>query len=71
MRKYLRDAFSDRSLRDQEYLISEAIDRFVERIGEEGKENPGIDIVMWFNLATFDSRFFEAGFNVDVNFTNL
>lgn len=71
MRKYLRDAFSDRSLRDQEYLISEAIDRFVERIGEEGKEKSGIDIVMWFNLATFDSRFFEAGFNVDVNFTDL
>ena len=55
MRRYLRDAFSDRSLRDQEYLISEVIDRFVERIGEEGKNGPGIDIVMWYNLATFDS----------------
>jgi len=61
MRKYLRDAFSDRSLRDQEYLISEVIDRFVTKIGEEGKEGPGIDIVMWFNLATFDSTFLEAG----------
>lgn len=60
MRRYLRDAFSDRSLRDQEYLISEVIDRFVERIGEEGKDKAGIDIVMWFNLATFDSMFLDA-----------
>jgi cytochrome P450 len=55
MRRYLRDAFSDRSLRDQEYLISEVIDRFVTRVGEEGKESSGIDIVTWLNLATFDS----------------
>lgn len=57
MRRYLRDAFSDRSLRGQEHLISEVIDRFVERIGEEGKDSAGVDIVMWFNLATFDSMF--------------
>lgn len=61
MRRYLRDAFSDRSLREQEYLISEVIDRFVDRIGEEGKDKSGIDIVRWFNLATFDSRSLGAG----------
>lgn len=61
MRRYLRDAFSDRSLREQEYLISEVIDRFVERIGEEGKDKSGIDIVRWFNLATFDSKFSGVG----------
>lgn len=61
MRRYLRDAFSDRSLRDQEYLISEVVDRFVERIGEEGEDNAGIDIVRWFNLATFDSKSLIAG----------
>ncbi|KAG8162989.1 hypothetical protein KVR01_007467 [Diaporthe batatas] len=54
MRRYLRDAFSDRSLREQEYLISEVIDRFVTKIGDEGKDGPGIDIVTWYNLATFD-----------------
>lgn len=62
MRRYLRDAFSDRSLREQEYLISEVIDRFVERIGEEGKDKSGIDIVRWFNLATFDSELFGLRF---------
>lgn len=58
MRRYLREAFSDRSLRDQEHLISLVIDRFIERIGEKGKDSAGIDIVMWFNLATFDSTYF-------------
>lgn len=64
MRRYLRDAFSDRSLREQEYLISEVIDRFVERIGEEGKDKSGIDIVRWFNLATFDSKSSGPGLRV-------
>lgn len=54
MRRYLRDAFSDRSLREQEHLISEVIDRFVDRIGEESKSQSGLDIVLWFNLMTFD-----------------
>lgn len=71
MRRYLRDAFSDRSLRDQEYLISEVIDRFVERIGEEGKDSQGIDIVMWFNLATFDSTSLEASLNPILHYTDF
>ncbi|ORY66218.1 benzoate 4-monooxygenase cytochrome P450 [Pseudomassariella vexata] len=54
MRKYLRGAFSDRSLREQEYIIREHIDQFIERISEAGCSPGGIDIVMWFNLATFD-----------------
>ncbi|KAF3798974.1 Cytochrome P450 monooxygenase aclL [Colletotrichum gloeosporioides] len=54
MRRYLRDAFSDRSLREQEHLISQVIDHFIDRIGEEGGKPGGIDIVMWFNLTTFD-----------------
>lgn len=54
MRRYLRDAFSDRSLREQEHLISQTIDDFVDCIGVKGSASTGIDIVMWFNLATFD-----------------
>lgn len=71
MRRYLRDAFSDRSLRDQEYLISEVIDRFVERIGEEGKDSQEIDIVMWFNLATFDSALLRTSLDLILHFTNF
>ena len=66
MRRFLRDAFSDRSLREQESLISQHIDEFVDRIGEAGSSPEGIDIVMWFNLATFDiigSLAFGQSFN--------
>ncbi|CAN9258711.1 unnamed protein product [Alternaria alternata] len=54
MRSYLRDVFSDQYLRDQESLISHNIDHFITRIGEKGSSIDGVDIVMWFNLATFD-----------------
>ena len=52
MRKYLSSAFSDRSLKEQEYLISGAIDHFIQQIGKLGSD--GIDMTMWFNLLTFD-----------------
>lgn len=32
MRKYLSSAFSERSLREQEYLVAEIVDQFVEEI---------------------------------------
>jgi len=52
MRKYLAHAFSDRSLKEQEYLITEIVDKFIDQIGKHGRD--GLDLVMWFNLATFD-----------------
>jgi cytochrome P450 len=54
MRSYLRDVFSDQYLREQESLISDNIDHFITLIGEKGSSIDGVDIVMWFNLATFD-----------------
>ena len=54
MRKYLSHAFSDKSLKDQEHLVSEMVDLFIDRIGTYGAEEGGIDAVMWFNLLTFD-----------------
>ncbi|KAA8909875.1 benzoate 4-monooxygenase cytochrome P450 [Sphaerosporella brunnea] len=52
MRKYLSNAFSDRSLKEQEDLITEVVDLFIEKIGQKGKE--GINMVTYFNLTTFD-----------------
>jgi cytochrome P450 len=54
MRKYLSSAFSDRSLRAQEPLVAEAVDRFVDKIGQAGRAPQGTDLVMWYNLTTFD-----------------
>lgn len=55
MRKYLSHAFSDRSLKEQEYLVADVVDQFIEQIGKEGAPTgKGIDLVTWFNLTTFD-----------------
>ncbi|KAF9872402.1 hypothetical protein CkaCkLH20_10229 [Colletotrichum karsti] len=54
MRRYLGSAFSDRSLKSQEPLITACVDRLVEKLGEAGTAPQGTNIVMWFNLATFD-----------------
>lgn len=54
MRKYLSHAFSDKSLKAQEPLIDEVVNEFVSQLGMHGSKKGGIDIVVWFNLATFD-----------------
>ncbi|KAF1993248.1 cytochrome P450 [Amniculicola lignicola CBS 123094] len=54
MRKYLSHAFSDKSLKEQEYLIAERVDLFIEQVGQFGAKEGGIDFVKWFNLLTFD-----------------
>jgi hypothetical protein len=52
MRKYLSHAFSQRSLVEQEFIVSSVVDHFIARIGDLGVE--GLDIVRWFNMMTFD-----------------
>ncbi|KAI1328958.1 cytochrome P450 [Xylariaceae sp. FL0255] len=54
MRKYLSHAFADRSLEEQETLVTEMVDLFIDQIGKYGVESDGLDIVMWFNLLTLD-----------------
>ncbi|KAK2616586.1 hypothetical protein QQS21_000409 [Conoideocrella luteorostrata] len=54
MRKYLGTAFSDRTLKSQEPLVAECIDRFIDRLGEAGQSAAGTDMTMWFSLTTFD-----------------
>ncbi|EUC39618.1 hypothetical protein COCMIDRAFT_10305 [Bipolaris oryzae ATCC 44560] len=54
MRRYLNSAFSDRSLKSQEPLIAECVDRLIEKLEEAGRGPHGTNMVMWFNLVTFD-----------------
>ena len=54
MRKCLAHAFSERSLKDQDDLISEVVDEFIKRLGMNASGETGADIVFWLNLATFD-----------------
>ncbi|KAL3417257.1 benzoate 4-monooxygenase cytochrome P450 [Phlyctema vagabunda] len=54
MRRYLSSAFSIHAFKEQEHLVAEVVDRFIDKIGERGMDSDGIDLTMWFNLATFD-----------------
>ena len=52
MRKTLAHAFSQRSLFEQESLVSKSVDAFIDKIGNEGAL--GTDIVTAFTLLSFD-----------------
>jgi cytochrome P450 len=54
MRKYLSHVFSERSLKAQEGLIEEIVDEFIHQLGVYGAAEQGVDIVKWYELATFD-----------------
>lgn len=54
MRKFLSHAFSEKSLKAQEPLISEVIDEFVMQLGATASTETGVDITKWYNLTTFD-----------------
>ena len=54
MKKLLSHAFSQRSLTEQESLVSTAVDRFIGMIGKTGASQEGLDITKWFNILTFD-----------------
>ncbi|EGX91828.1 Cytochrome P450 [Cordyceps militaris CM01] len=59
MKKMLSAAFSQRSLLEQEGIVSETIDLFVRIIGEEAAAAElgpaaGLDMVKWFDMVSFD-----------------
>ncbi|KAH5479181.1 hypothetical protein HBI52_224610 [Parastagonospora nodorum] len=54
MRRYLANAFSDKSLREQESLVAQEVDKLVEKLGEAGLAKDGTDLQRWLNMATFD-----------------
>ena len=54
MRKYLSHAFSERSLKEQEDLVSEIVDEFISHLGMHASGEDGANMVLWFNLTTFD-----------------
>jgi cytochrome P450 len=54
MRKFLAPAFSERSLREQEGLVTQVIDEFIDQVGQRGNSKEGVDMTMWTNLLTFD-----------------
>lgn len=54
-RRLLSHAFSERALRQQEYLVLQYIDLLIDRLAEKATSPDAIvDIVQWLNFTTFD-----------------
>jgi cytochrome P450 len=54
MRRFLSHAFSQRSLSEQESLIADVIDKFVEQLDGKARDGTAIDLSKWFIMMTFD-----------------
>ncbi|KAH7072061.1 cytochrome P450 [Paraphoma chrysanthemicola] len=54
LRKIFSHGFSDRALKAQEHLIRAHVDKLVSNIHREASQNNEIDVVKYFNCATFD-----------------
>jgi cytochrome P450 len=53
-RKLLSHAFSQKALRSQESLLNHYVDLFIERLTQKAREGTSVDMVAWYNFATFD-----------------
>jgi hypothetical protein len=54
MKKSLSPAFSLRSLKDQEVIVSQCVDRFVSRVGEPELNAEGLNMTKWYEMVAFD-----------------
>lgn len=55
MRRVLSSAFSIKVLKDQEDIIMQNIDAFVERIGRDGGPgSKGLNMTKWYEMVAFD-----------------
>ena len=53
-RRALAHAFSEKAMAQQETLIRRYVDLLVEGLEDEAKEGRNVDMMMWYNLTTFD-----------------
>ncbi|KAI1176091.1 putative cytochrome P450 [Nemania sp. FL0916] len=55
MRKALSNAFSTKSLLEQEMVVNENVDGFIKRLGEDGGPgSKGLNMTVWFEMIAFD-----------------
>ncbi|GJC87619.1 cytochrome P450 monooxygenase aclL [Colletotrichum liriopes] len=54
LRRQLSHGFSDRSLREQEPLITKYVNLFIQRLYENSTGGEVIDLMAWYNFTTFD-----------------
>jgi len=56
IRNMFAQSFSPKSLLEQEPIVQQYVDLFIEQIGKHGTGKEGLEIVRWFNYCTFDVR---------------
>ncbi|KAJ5788986.1 uncharacterized protein N7518_005997 [Penicillium psychrosexuale] len=54
MRKSLTPAFSTKALVEQESIVQSCIDEFIEKVGERGTREEGLNLSKWFEMLAFD-----------------
>lgn len=54
MRKFLSHAFSQRSLQEQEPLVTSVIEGFMQTMKSKAEEGTAVNLTEWFNILTFD-----------------
>ena len=55
MKRQLSPAFSTRALLDQEIIINNCVDRFLDRISDlQSKTKAGLDMTKWYEMFAFD-----------------
>lgn len=54
MRKSLTPAFSTKALVEQESIVQSCIDGFIEKVGERGTREEGLDLSKWVEMLALD-----------------
>lgn len=55
MRKMLSAAFATKALNEQEDIIANAVDEFVDCVGKKGSTEKSINMTKWFEMVAFDT----------------
>jgi len=54
MKRLLSAAFSTKALSEQEDIVQQCIDGFIDRIGHDGAGPQGLDVSEWYEMVAFD-----------------
>jgi len=54
MKRSLAAAFSNKALGDQEFIIHDSIDQFLERIENLSSSSGDINLTEWYGMVAFD-----------------
>lgn len=54
MKRSLASGFSSKALFEQEEIVQQCVDRFVQKIGEASKGSEGVNMNTWYEMVAFD-----------------